>query len=187
MRTTGRVWRSALQADGTSLESLSDGCCVLPGDQETSHPAAFHTFFCFNSARDHEYRLWQNQFPLFWLWEPHRPKCGIPSSGFPLYGSPHKHRRDGEAEQEIERGSCCDETEDLLSSPGWSWVITLTGDIPVRPAITQSAASGFLWPFRESGTGWKSVWLLVFFTAVNKPWIKHTRLRLLSTDQQVYF
>lgn len=44
VRTTGRVWRSALQADGTSLESLSDGCCVLPGDQSPSCFSHFRLF-----------------------------------------------------------------------------------------------------------------------------------------------
>lgn len=40
---------------------------------------------------------------------------------------------------------------------------------------------------RIRDSGWKSVSLLVFFTAVHEPWIKHTRLRLLSTEQQLFF
>lgn len=48
-------------------------------------------------------------FPFSRSGVPHRPKCCIPSSGFPLYGSPHKTQPGWKSRAgNWKGGSCCD-------------------------------------------------------------------------------
>lgn len=74
--------------------------------QESSYPVWYLTLFhviIMNIDSD------KINFPFSRSGVPHRPKCCIPSSGFPLYGSPHKTQPRWKSRAgNWKGGSCCD-------------------------------------------------------------------------------